>query len=142
MPIAASATADPSSDDNDPRPSDPSAGGTTAVIAEPAPAEADPRETPSGDTRPRRQPRYHVILWNDDDHTYQYVIDMLRKLFGHPPARGLALAREVDANGRVIVLTTTKEHAELKRDQVHAFGADSLVARSKGSMKASIEPES
>ena len=41
----------------------------------------------------------------------------------------------------MIVLTTTKEHAELKRDQIHAFGADRLIARSKGSMSASIEPE-
>ena len=32
----------------------------------------------------RRQPRYHVVLWNDDDHTYQYVVSMLQKLFGHP----------------------------------------------------------
>ena len=23
------------------------------------------------------QPRFHVILWDDDDHTYAYVIEML-----------------------------------------------------------------
>ncbi|MFM7207972.1 MAG: ATP-dependent Clp protease adaptor ClpS [Planctomycetaceae bacterium] len=97
--------------------------------------------TTSGSSRPRRQPRYHVVLWNDDDHTYQYVIAMLRLLFGHPPERGMQLAKRVDKDGRVIVLTTTKEHAELKRDQIHAFGADRLLARSKGSMSASIEPE-
>jgi ATP-dependent Clp protease adaptor protein ClpS len=97
--------------------------------------------TPQDSTRPKRQPRYHVVLWNDDDHTYQYVIAMLRQLFGHPPERGFQLARRVDRDGRVIVLTTTREHAELKRDQVHAFGADVLLARSKGSMTASIEPE-
>ncbi len=91
--------------------------------------------------RPRRQPRYHVVLWNDDDHSYAYVIAMLRKLFGHPSEAGLKLAREVDSRGRVVVLTTTKEHAELKRDQIHAFGADRLIARSKGSMSATIEPE-
>jgi ATP-dependent Clp protease adaptor protein ClpS len=102
-----------------------------------APAEKEK----AADDRPRRQPRYHVILWNDDDHTYQYVIVMLRQLFGHPPERGWKLAKEVDDQGRVIVLTTTMEHAELKRDQIHAFGADRLIARSKGSMSASIEPE-
>lgn len=110
---------------------------------------ADPEKTPSPDTRPRakpaskpkRQPRYHVILWNDDDHTYQYVVAMLRKLFGHPPATGLKLATEVDRTGKAVVLTTTLEHAELKRDQIHAFGADRLLARSKGAMSASIEPE-
>jgi ATP-dependent Clp protease adaptor protein ClpS len=82
-----------------------------------------------------------VVLWNDDDHTYDYVVTMLRKLFGHPAERGVVLARQVDVQGRAIVLTTTKEHAELKRDQIHAFGADRLLARSKGSMSATIEPE-
>ena len=37
-------------------------------------------------------------------------------------------------------MTTTMEHAELKRDQIHAFGKDDLITRSKGSMSASIEP--
>ena len=91
--------------------------------------------------KPRRQPRYHVLLWNDDDHTYDYVIAMLRRLFGHPEATAFRMAAEVDARGRVIVLTTTKEHAELKRDQIHAYGRDRLIAKSKGSMTATIEPE-
>ena len=52
------------------------------------------------------------------------------------------MATEVDQKGKVVVLTTTREHAELKRDQIHAFGADKLIQRSKGAMSASIEPES
>jgi ATP-dependent Clp protease adaptor protein ClpS len=88
----------------------------------------------------RRQPRYHVVLWNDDDHTYQYVVSMLQKLFGHPSPAGIKMATEVDQKGKVTVLTT-REHAELKRDQIHAFGADKLLRRSKGAMSASIEPE-
>jgi len=52
------------------------------------------------------------------------------------------MATEVDKKGKVIVLTTSREHAELKRDQIHAFGADKLIRRSKGAMAASIEPES
>jgi ATP-dependent Clp protease adaptor protein ClpS len=92
------------------------------------------------DRQPKRQPPYHVILWNDDDHSYEYVITMLMTLFGHPPEKGFALAKEVDTQGRVIVLTTTREHAELKRDQIHAFGRDVLIANCKGSMSATIEP--
>lgn len=90
----------------------------------------------------KQQPRYHVILWNDNDHTYHYVVTMLQKLFGHPPRTGIKMATEVDKKGKVIVLTTSREHAELKRDQIHAFGADKLIRRSKGAMAASIEPES
>ena len=41
-------------------------------------------------------PPYHVILLNDDDHTYEYVIHMLQTLFGHPQERGFQLAVEVD----------------------------------------------
>ncbi|MGD9855055.1 MAG: ATP-dependent Clp protease adaptor ClpS [Planctomycetaceae bacterium] len=91
--------------------------------------------------KPKRQPRYHVILWNDDDHTYEYVITMMLQLFSHAPARGFQIAKEVDTAGRAICLTTTLEHAELKRDQIHAFGKDDAIARCRGSMKSTIEAE-
>ncbi len=86
------------------------------------------------------QPRYHVVLLNDEEHTYEYVIEMLARLFGHPTERGYLLAREVDSEGRAIVDTTTLERAELKRDQIHAYGADWRVEACKGSMSAIIEP--
>lgn len=88
----------------------------------------------------KRQPPYNVILLNDDDHTYEYVIRMLKELFGYPETKGFLLAKEVDQTGRVIVCTTSMERAELKRDQIHAFGPDPLLERSKGSMSAYIEP--
>ena len=87
----------------------------------------------------KQQPPYHVILWNDEDHTYEYVIMMLMELFCYPPEKGFSMAKEVDTQGRVIVLTTTRELAELKRDQIHAFGKDELIAGCKGSMWATIE---
>ena len=92
--------------------------------------------------KPKRQPRYHVILWDDDDHSYEYVIVMMKKLFGYDVQRGYQIATQVDREGRAICLTTTREHAELKRDQIHAFGRDSLITRCAGSMTASIEPTS
>lgn len=98
------------------------------------------KERPKDKKKPKRQPRYHVILWDDDDHTYQYVIRMMQELFHHSVERGFQLAREVDTAGRVICMTTTRELAELKRDQIHAFGRDPLIPRCKGSMSASIEP--
>lgn len=110
------------------------------AVAEPEVVVAPQTDEPQADKKPRRQPRYNVILWNDDDHTYEYVIEMLQKLFGHPIEKGLQLAKEVDTSGRVILLTTTREHAELKRDQVHAYGKDHRIRACKGSMTASIEP--
>ena len=87
-------------------------------------------------------PPYNVVLLDDDDHSYEYVILMLKKVFGHPIEKGYQMAQEVDATGRVIVATTNLEQAELKRDQIHAFGPDPFVPRCKGSMSAIIEPAS
>ena len=98
-----------------------------------------PRVQPEETTR--KMPMYNVVLLDDDDHTYEYVITMLQQLYGYPREKGFQLAKEVDSNGRVIVLTTTKEHGELKRDQIHAFGPDPLSSRDcKGSMSAILEP--
>ena len=92
------------------------------------------------DNKPKRQPRYNVVLWNDEDHTYEYVMLMLLELFGIALELGFKLATKVDNNGRAICLTTTREHAELKRDQIHAYGKDELIANCQGSMYATIEP--
>lgn len=83
---------------------------------------------------------YHVILLNDDEHTFEYVIDMLCKLFGHSTQMAHQMALEVHRTGRVIVATLHKEAAELRQEQIQNHGADRLVASCKGSMKAAIEP--
>ena len=109
------------------------------AVAEP---EQKQKKKPKGKPKPRKMPLYNVVLWNDDDHSYEYVVGMMQKLFGFERERGFKIAREVDTHGRAVCLTTTLEHAELKRDQIHAFGADKGIARCKGSMSATIEPES
>ncbi|MHB8970452.1 MAG: ATP-dependent Clp protease adaptor ClpS [Pirellulaceae bacterium] len=111
-----------------------------AVVDEPL-VETLRRRRTRAQSKPKRQPRYHVILWDDNDHSYDYVIGMMRTLFGHAVEKGCQIAEEVDSRGRAICLTTTLEHAELKRDQIHAYGKDNLIARCAGSMTASIEPE-
>ncbi len=100
--------------------------------SKPAPKNSEPQ--------PKRQPRYNVILWDDADHSYDYVVTMMRELFRVPMERGYQIAKEVDTSGRAILATTTREHAELKRDQIHAYGKDSLIERCSGSMSATIEP--
>ena len=85
-------------------------------------------------------PPYNVVLLDDDDHSYEYVILMLKRVFGHPLEKGYKMAQEVDATGRVVVATTNLEQAELKRDQIQSFGPDPLIPRCKGSMSAIIEP--
>ena len=91
------------------------------------------------DEKIKKQPPYHVILINDDDHSFEYVIDLCQKLFGHPMEKGFAIAKQVDGEGRSIVWTGALELAELKRDQIHAFGADPTISRCQGSMSAELE---
>lgn len=90
-------------------------------------------------TEQRLEPPYHVILLDDNDHTYDYVVEMLGKLFNHSQTTAFALACQVDATGRAIVATLPLERAEFKRDQIHAYGADPRLERSKGSMSATLE---
>ena len=103
-------------------------------------AEASGREVRGAPSAPRNElESWHVILHDDDDHTYEYVMAMMQQLFGHPLEQGFTIAKAVDEDGRAICMTTHKELAELKRDQIHAYGRDPLMARSKGSMRATIE---
>jgi len=83
---------------------------------------------------------YHVIILNDDDHTFDYVIEMLQAVFGFPYATALAHTMEADSTGSSIVLTTSLEEAEQKRDQIHAYGPDWRLPHSRGSVAALVEP--
>src|SRR6266699_3592597 len=92
------------------------------------------------DTSDQLQPLYHVILLNDEDHTYDYVVEMLVKIFNMSEATAFKHAVEVDTRGTTIVLTCELSKAELKRDQIHTYGPDWRLARSLGSMAAVVEP--
>lgn len=94
--------------------------------------EAERRTRPPG--------AWNVVLLDDQEHTYEYVIRMMQELFGMDRGRALRIAETVDREGRAVCLTTHKEHAELKRDQILAYGKDPLIAACAGSMSAIIEP--
>ena len=88
------------------------------VIVRPKP------KRPVPETKQKKQPPYAVILHNDDDHTFQYVIDLLMKLFAYPLEKAFVLTTQVHTQGKSIVWSGTLELAELKRDQVRGFGPD------------------
>lgn len=104
------------------------------------PAKAKAKPARKRRRKSKKLPPFNVVLLDDNDHTYDYVIGMLRSLFGHSEEAAFKMAKEVDDTGRVIVFTTHREHAELKRDQIHAFGSDFRLSRSAGSMTSVIEP--
>ena len=99
-----------------------------AAVAEPpaaemAPAESSPRKKRlSG--KPKKLPPYAVVVLNDDLHTFNYVIETFKKVFGYPSMKCVLLATAIHFRGRSIVWSGSKEVAELKRDQIRSAGPD------------------
>lgn len=85
-------------------------------------------------------PIYHLVLLDDDDHTVDYVTEMLQRLFLLPRDAAHVHALEVHNNSRSIVLTAELPVASFARDQIQGYGADWRVKDSKGSMSAILEP--
>lgn len=100
----------------------------------PAPVE---EMTGEADALPERL--WRLVLLDDDDHSYGYVIEMLGVIFGYGQEKAFALARLVDSHGRVTLMTGEKVECEAKQSQIHAYGADPRIPASKGSMSAIVE---
>jgi len=102
---------------------------------------AKPTVSPETETTERAEltPLYRVVLLDDDDHTYDYVIEMLQTIFIFSLEQAYHHAEEVDACGRTILITCERPQAEYARDQIHSYGPDWRLPRSKGSMSAVVE---
>ncbi len=85
-------------------------------------------------------PLYRVVLLDDNDHTYDYVIEMLQKIFIFAAQEAFRHAQEVDARGRTVLITCELKEAEFARDQIQMYGPDWRLPRSQGSMSAIVEP--
>ena len=85
-------------------------------------------------------PLYRVVLLDDNDHTYEYVIEMLQKIFVFTVDQAFRHAEEVDRSGRTVLITCELPQAEFARDQILSYGPDPRLARSAGSMSAVVEP--
>lgn len=55
--------------------------------------------------REQLAPLYNVVLLDDDLHTYDYVVEMLQKLFLFSESEAFQHALEVDTAGRTVVIT-------------------------------------
>ena len=74
--------------------------------------------------KPKRQPPYAVVVLNDDQHTYGYVVEVLQKTFGYDVEKAFLLAVQIDVTGRAVVWTGPMETAEFKRDRIRGYGPD------------------
>ena len=113
----------------------------SVIAVEVAPPETQRGRQLKRKERTKQEPNYHVIIWNDEEHSYEYVIELLMKLFAHPYETAFDITRLVDQVGKGIAYTCHMELAELKRDQILAYGADWRMPKvSHCSIRATIEP--
>ncbi|MBW3539666.1 MAG: ATP-dependent Clp protease adaptor ClpS [Planctomycetes bacterium] len=102
-----------------------------------------PRKREKSDSRkkPKRQPPYAVIVYNDEEHTFDYVIEVLQRVCGHPLQKAVELTFRVHNTGRAAVWTGAREVAELKRDQIRGYGPDFFAVNTvRYPLGVSIEP--
>jgi ATP-dependent Clp protease adaptor protein ClpS len=93
------------------------------------------RPKPRTAQKPKQLPPFHVIILNDDHHSFEFVIHVLRQVFGFPVERAFELTHEAHSRGRAVVWTGPKEVAELKADQIKTFHERDL-----GPLDCVIEP--
>lgn len=103
---------------------------------------AKPTVSPQTEILEREQivPLYRVVLLDDNDHTYDYVIEMLQAIFIFTTEQAYRHAEEVDRSGRTVLITCELPPAEFARDQICGYGPDWRLIRSQGSMSAIVEP--
>jgi ATP-dependent Clp protease adaptor protein ClpS len=93
------------------------------VVAVPA-SKSKRRSQEKASSKPKVQPPYAVIVENDDLHTFQYVIEVLQKVFGYAEEKAFILTSQVHYMGQAIVWSGALELAELKRDLIRGYGPD------------------
>lgn len=92
------------------------------------------------ETKTRQIPPYNVILENDDDHSFPFVVEVLRKAMGFNEQRAFQLTNEAHTKGRAVIWTGPKEVAELKVEQIQTFHEIHLDGRKLGPLGVTIEP--
>ena len=109
------------------------------MVPTPETASPDLETDQTLDAESALEPLYHLILMDDNDHTYPYVVEMLGRIFGYGKEKSFTLATIVDHAGQAILETVSREMALRHQRLIHAYGADPRIERSQGSMSAILE---
>lgn len=107
------------------------------------PGTARPETAPAGqtDARTARQPPYAVVLHNDDLNTMEFVVAVLRRVFGYTLEKCVQLMLDAHHKGRVVVWSGPLELAELKADQIIGCGPDPDRAKDGAEpLRVTVEP--
>jgi len=88
----------------------------------------------------RRVPPYNVILANDEDHSYHFVIEVLNRTLGYSVMKAKQLVEMAHTSGRAVVWTGPREVAELKLEQITSCHETLDDGTKLGPLHCSIEP--
>jgi ATP-dependent Clp protease adaptor protein ClpS len=106
---------------------------------------SDPKELPEADaevgteTQTRAERGCKVVLHNDEEHTYDYVVEMLVHACKLTRDKAFRCAVEVDLTGRTIVFFGSRPACSAVVAKVHAYGPDHRLPQSMSSMRAEVE---
>lgn len=104
-------------------------------------APAKPDQKPAEKDKPKRQPRYAVVLHNDSINGFDFVVGVLIKIFGYSRSKAFWLTMKAHVGGKSHVWTGSFEVAELKADQIRSCGADpNQIKAGAKTLRVSLEP--
>ena len=89
----------------------------------------------------KRQPPYAVILHNDSHNGMEFVVGVLKKVFGFSTTQASWYMMKAHVTGAAQVWSGALEVAELKADQLRSSGPDPNAVRAgAGPLSVSLEP--
>ena len=83
---------------------------------------------------------FHLVLLDDNDHSYEYVVEMLGRVLGYGRNKAFAIACVVDSQGQAVLETASHDQCTRHQRLIHAYGADPRISHCQGSMSALVEP--
>jgi len=91
------------------------------------------------ETTTKSQLAFKVVLFNDENHTYDYVVEMLTKCCKLSKDAAFRCAVEVDLTGRTIVYNGTHDDCILVMNKIVEYGPDHRLPHSFSSMNAEVQ---
>ena len=85
--------------------------------------DADVKSKPKTETKVEKPKLWKVILLNDDYTPREFVVKVLRAVFGMGPERAHGVMYTAHRRGACVVAVYTKEVAETKCAQANDYGA-------------------
>ena len=105
----------------------------------------DPGKSPDAgldtetDAEARAERACKVILFNDEEHTYDYVVEMLSHACGLSREKAFRCAVEVDLTGRTTVFFGSRPACVGTVAKIRAYGPDHRLPQSMASMNAEVQ---